>query len=83
VWHSRGIGTLLIRHLQELSRARDLDAVRLAVGKQNRLALALYERQGYAVIGEEVDCWSYRDGETKVEVVEDCWTMEKRLSSTR
>lgn len=82
-WQSRGIGTLLIRHLEQLAAARDFEAVRLGVAKENTRALALYERHGYAVIGEEVERWSYRDGDRTVEVVEDCRTMEKRLSPTR
>ena len=57
------------------------DAIRLAVAKDNTRARALYERHGYAVIGEEVDRWSYRHGERTAEVVDDCWTMEKRLPS--
>jgi ribosomal protein S18 acetylase RimI-like enzyme len=83
MWQSRGIGTLLIGHLEKMACARHIDAVRLAVAKDNTRARALYERHGYAVIGEEVDRWSYRDDDDRtVEVVDNCWTMEKRLPST-
>jgi ribosomal protein S18 acetylase RimI-like enzyme len=81
-WQSRGIGTLLIGHLEKNARACGIDAIRLAVAKENTRARALYERHGYAVIGEEVARWSYHDGERTVEIVDDCWTMEKRLPST-
>lgn len=79
-FQSRGIGTTLVRHLERVARARGFDLIRLEVGKDNRRAQQLYERLGYAVCGEEIGRWRYRDGDRIVEVVEDCWTMKKRFA---
>ena len=79
-WQSRGVGTALMRRLEEVTRERGLRAIELYVGKDNPRAQALYERLGYRVVGETTTRWSYRD-ERGQEVVEseDVWWMRKRL----
>jgi ribosomal protein S18 acetylase RimI-like enzyme len=79
-WQSRGVGTLLFAHLEEVARARGFAVIELGVGKENPRAQALYERLGYAVCGEGLARWSYGDGDAKIEVVEDCRLMRKRLA---
>jgi ribosomal protein S18 acetylase RimI-like enzyme len=75
---SRGIGTALMDHLEEIARTRGVSVIRLGVGKENAGAIRLYERLGYHVCGEEINSWTFNDGTT---VTEDCWTMEKTVGS--
>jgi ribosomal protein S18 acetylase RimI-like enzyme len=49
---SRGIGTQLMRRAEELTLARGFRAIVLGVEDFNPRARALYERLGYAPIGE-------------------------------
>jgi len=51
-YQSKGIGTCLILHLEEVARERGFDAIHLAVGKTNPRAEALYRRLGYRRYGE-------------------------------
>jgi ribosomal protein S18 acetylase RimI-like enzyme len=78
-YRSRGIGTALMLHLEEVARGRGFASIRLAVAKDNDRARRLYERLGYDVCGEEINRWSYLDGDRWIEEAEDCWTMEKPL----
>ena len=78
-WQSRGLGSLLFAHLEDVARSRGFSVIELGVGKENPRAQALYERLGYTVCGEQVERWSYRDGDVEIPVVEDCWLMRKRL----
>jgi ribosomal protein S18 acetylase RimI-like enzyme len=76
---SHGIGTALCVHLEEVAQERGFGAISLGVEKKNRRAQRLYLRLGYDVCGEEIIRWTYRDRGRTVEVVDDCWTMEKRV----
>jgi ribosomal protein S18 acetylase RimI-like enzyme len=76
-YQSRGIGTELMTHLEEVARARGFNVIRLGVGKENVRARQLYERLGYRVCGEEKSSWTDPNGN---EVVEDCWTMERLVA---
>jgi ribosomal protein S18 acetylase RimI-like enzyme len=78
-WQGRGIGTILMGHLEDVARARGMRAIRLFVAKDNPRAAALYERLGYAKCGEAVDRYSYEDGGETVHVADPCWVMEKLL----
>jgi ribosomal protein S18 acetylase RimI-like enzyme len=82
-YQSRGIGTTLFLHLEHVAQKRGFPVLQLAVGKENLRAFQLYQRLGYEVCGEEIDRWSYRDGESVIDVAEDCWTMQKRLAGRR
>jgi ribosomal protein S18 acetylase RimI-like enzyme len=83
-FQGRGIGTALMGELERVALARDIDRIRLAVGKDNPRAFSLYQRLGYRPDGEETQRWSYPDeyGRT-VPVVEECWTMELDLTGRR
>ena len=81
---SHGLGTLLVRALEERARARGAGRVRLLVGVDNPRARALYERLGYRADGTETDRRSYVDdtGRT-VDVAEECVLMVKELGPER
>lgn len=78
-YRSRGVGTALCRHLEEVALERGFEAIQLDVDKQNRRAQRLYARLGYDVCGEEVLRWTRRGRGRPVDVVEDCWTLRKQL----
>jgi GNAT superfamily N-acetyltransferase len=79
-WQSRGVGSLLFAHLEDVARSRGFSVIELGVGKKNPRARGLYARLGYTIWGEQVERWSYRDGDVEIPVVEDCWLMRKRLA---
>lgn len=76
-YQSRGFGRTLFLHLEEVAKEREFKKIRLEVGKDNPRAVALYERLGYQMIGEELGRWTWPDGE---EVMEECFVMEKGLA---
>ncbi len=53
----RGIGTALVRELEDRLRRRGWSWARLGVEQSNPDARRLYERLGYRVVGVEVDGW--------------------------
>jgi len=53
---SCGIGTILIRALEQRARARGLTWVEIGA-EENGRPRALYERLGYVVTGSEVGSW--------------------------
>ena len=63
-----GIGTLLIRALEEKVRERQVPAVRLTVEHDNPLAAALYRRLGYREVGDAIESWPVTGGRTYVTV---------------
>lgn len=72
--HGRGLGSLLLRHVEEEALRRGLSKVVLGVNRRNEKALRAYLRNGY-VIREPL----------KTEIgggfVMDDWIMEKQLQS--
>jgi ribosomal protein S18 acetylase RimI-like enzyme len=75
-WHSRGIGSMIDRHLEQVARARGFHALRSAAAKSNEGAVRWHERQGDRCTGERVERWTDPDGR---EVEVDCWTFERSL----
>lgn len=75
-FQSQGIGASLFLHLEQVARERGFRAIQLKVGQENLRAQRLYSRLGYEVCGEDIDRWSYWEGD-RVEVVELCWVMRK------
>jgi ribosomal protein S18 acetylase RimI-like enzyme len=76
----RGIGTRMIEAAERVLRFRGVPASRIGVGKDNAGARRLYERLGYALIGDTSDEWvDYRPDGKKVRVREECWMLEKSL----
>nr|WP_281373086.1 GNAT family N-acetyltransferase [Kineococcus aurantiacus] len=55
---SRGLGTALVRALEERARARGARGAVLEVEVDNPRALALYERLGYRRAGTTVASWT-------------------------
>ena len=76
-WQSRGIGTRLDEHLEQVARARGLRALRCVVVKLNPRSRAWHERLGYRCIGESIVRWLDSGGR---EVERDCWEFERRFS---
>jgi ribosomal protein S18 acetylase RimI-like enzyme len=54
---SCGIGTILMRSLEERIAARGLNRAELSVEFDNPRAKAFYERLGYHVFGQRADSW--------------------------
>jgi ribosomal protein S18 acetylase RimI-like enzyme len=79
--HNLGIGTRLVRAAEEVVRARGYRTAELGVEKTNPAARRLYERLGYAVVGEEQDSWEYLtpDGAHAVEHSDE-WILHRPLT---
>lgn len=60
---SLGLGTLLIGALEDRARERGFPTAMLLVEDDNPRALALYQRLGYAVVGEEIAEWDAEDAD--------------------
>ena len=75
-----GVGTALIEAAERLARERGFDTAEIHVGKDNPRAQALYERLGYAVVGDTRGRWSYVDDDGRtVDVHDDDWVLQKPL----
>ena len=81
-FQSRGIGTALFLHLEQVALRRGFNAIQLDVGKENPRAQRLYERLGYVVCGEEIARWYDHVGDRVLEATEDCWVMRKNLRAS-
>lgn len=83
---SRGIGTRLVRALEELAARRGFARAGLAVALANPAARSLYERLGYrkADIGTFIDRWSWIDSAGKTHREQDeCQFLVRPLESAR
>jgi ribosomal protein S18 acetylase RimI-like enzyme len=79
-WRNLGIGSHLMRFVEEDLRARGFKYITLNVAKDNQDALRLYKRLGYHVIDSRPGIWSFRDPDGIVHhVKEPSWRMIKRL----
>jgi [ribosomal protein S18]-alanine N-acetyltransferase len=78
-FQSRGVGSRMLEHLEEVARRRGCAEVVLAVAKVNRRAQRLYERHGYVRWREDVLRWNEVAGGQTVDVLEDVWVMQKQL----
>jgi diamine N-acetyltransferase len=47
--HGRGLGSLLLRHVEEVARGRGLGKVVLGVNRFNEKAIRVYQRNGYRI----------------------------------
>lgn len=75
-----GLGSLMIKTIEEDLRQRGFSFLTLNVAKDNPRARELYERHGFKVIGQEPGIWSYLDHEGHLRYVnEPAWRMEKEL----
>lgn len=63
-----GLGTALVRALEERLRARGLEQARLSVEHDNPEAARLYRRLGYRELGSAVESWPVAGGRRYVTV---------------
>lgn len=75
-WQSLGVGTVLIRALEQRILARGRSIGRIAVEHDNPRARHLYERLGYREHGSELDSWPTGQGRIYVTV---CTVLRRRL----
>lgn len=52
IYHQQGIGRFLLDHLTRVARGADCEILLLEVRRSNRSALALYDKAGFARVGE-------------------------------
>ncbi|MEX0674375.1 MAG: GNAT family N-acetyltransferase [Gaiellaceae bacterium] len=78
-WRDRGVGTALMRHLEDVARDRGCSTVELLVAQDNGSALRLYGRLGYEICGHGVNRWVEQEGSVVEQFEEICWRMRKRL----
>ncbi|HZW02367.1 MAG TPA: GNAT family N-acetyltransferase, partial [Anaerolineaceae bacterium] len=79
-YQNQGLGTRMLRHLEDDLHRRGFRAVTLNVAKDNPRALRLYEREGFTIVAHEPGEWSYPDHNGVWQrVVEPAWRMEKAL----
>jgi ribosomal protein S18 acetylase RimI-like enzyme len=76
---SRGIGSRLLEHVEELARRRGRKQIVFAVAKGNLRAQRLYERYGYVRCGEKVARWTWVENGQTVDVAVDVWKMQKDI----
>ncbi len=79
-WRGQGIGTRLIRTVEEYVRELGYSRLTLVVGRDNLTARRLYEKLGYGVVALEEGRWAYLDhrGELR-EMHEPGFRMEKQI----
>jgi ribosomal protein S18 acetylase RimI-like enzyme len=79
-WRNRGIGTLLMAHVEKELLKKGFSFATLNVAKANPDARRLYERLGYKVVRSKPGIWSFRDDTGTIQHVnEPAWRMVKRL----
>lgn len=61
-WQGRGLGGILMEHVQRLAIAHGCESLFLEVRPSNRGALRLYQRNGFSVIGKRPGYYSDGDG---------------------
>jgi ribosomal protein S18 acetylase RimI-like enzyme len=79
-YRGQGLGTRMLQIVENDLRSRSFRWVTLNVAQENPRARALYERNGYTVVGTEPGIWSYPDDKGDWHTVEEpAWRMEKFL----
>ena len=78
----KGVGTALVKAVEEIAVRGDLDEVNLEVGIGNEDAIRLYRRLGYQIFGDTVmDRWQRVLDDGSIEVVEEpSFVMVKKLA---
>jgi len=75
-----GIGTRILRTIENDLAMRRFSWVTLNVARQNVDARRFYERYGFRIVAPELGQWSYLDEQgRRREVNEPAWRMEKRI----
>ena len=79
-YRSQGLGTLIMKTVEEDLRRRRYRFITLNVAKDNYPAQRLYQRLGYYIVAHEPGIWSYQDDQGIWHHLEEpAWRMEKRL----
>lgn len=79
-YRSMGLGTRMIKILENYLVARHYSRLTLNVARDNPEVFRLYQRLGFQIVGEEPGIWSYIDHLGKWHTVEEpSWRMEKLL----
>jgi ribosomal protein S18 acetylase RimI-like enzyme len=79
-FRNQGIGTRIMRTIEDDLRKRGFLQVTLNVGQDNQNARRFYERLGYNVVGTDPGLWFYIDDKGKrQDMHEPAWRMVKNL----
>jgi ribosomal protein S18 acetylase RimI-like enzyme len=79
-YRNQGIGSDLLRFIEDDLYERGFRSVSLNVSQENKGARRLYERFGYKITGPDPGQWSYVDEHGRVQqVLEPAWRMQKNL----
>ena len=79
-YRNQGLGTLMMKTVENDLRRRRYQAITLNVAKDNYAAARLYQRMGFVIVAHEPGIWSYPDDDGEWHHMEEpAWRMEKRL----
>ena len=79
-YRGSGVGTQLLKQVEQDLQKRRFRWVTLNVSRQNLAAQRFYKRNGYQIVAAEAGRWSYVDHMGKWrEVDEPAWRMQKKL----
>jgi ribosomal protein S18 acetylase RimI-like enzyme len=79
-YRNHGIGTRIMRTIEDDLKIRSYHQVTLNVGQDNHNARRFYERLGYSVVGADPGYWSYIDVKgRRIDMHEPAWRMVKDL----
>jgi len=79
-YRGSGVGTHLLKQVEQDLQKRRFRWVTLNVSRQNLAAQRFYKRNGYQIVAAEAGRWSYVDHMGKRrEVDEPAWRMQKKL----
>ena len=79
-FRGRGIGSLMLKIIEDDLRERGITYLTLNVAKDNLDAQRLYRRLGYTIVAHEPGIWSYPDQYGVWHQMEEpAWRMEKKL----
>jgi ribosomal protein S18 acetylase RimI-like enzyme len=79
-YRGSGVGTQLLKQVEQDLQKRRFRWVTLNVSRQNLAAQRFYKRNGYQIVAAEAGRWSYVDHMGKRrEVDEPAWRMQKKL----
>lgn len=78
-WRSKGIGSYLMTHIEDVTRQHGYDQLFLGVAKDNPRAQELYEHLGFATYSAGISTWSFPQDGQMVRESEEVWLMVKNL----
>jgi ribosomal protein S18 acetylase RimI-like enzyme len=79
-YRGSGVGTQLLKQVEQDLQKRRFRWVTLNVSRQNLAAQRFYRRNGYQIVAAETGRWTYLDHNGKQrEVDEPAWRMQKKL----